>query len=311
MGLLMASRFSSSKASLKGPRNFRGQGEVPAGPPADSGARTHTGSAPQSRADARSRTQRPTVHSRPRVSADSRPAPTGAHADTRIHRQRAALTRRPQPARTEPPPPPPGGRRPAPPRAHGRPRPAHLPAVGPEGEAALPAAHGAAAAARPPAPRRGRLPRARVTLATRAAPPRPQAPGLSAPPRAAGQLPGAAARRKGRLFAQPAGRGRGLRGTFRVGTSEGGMGDAGRPALVGLERSSTPRPGRTELQTRFCGRHPVPAPPEPLGGGGGSVWPSPGGSSQRAGSRTWNPGSKWSAPCGQVLALPEPQHSHL
>lgn len=60
-------------------------------------------------------------------------------------------------------------------RARGRPHPVHLPSIGPEGEAALPAAHGAAAAAARlpiwPVRSRSRLPRARVTLATRAAPP--------------------------------------------------------------------------------------------------------------------------------------------
>ena len=99
--------------------------------------------------------------------------------------------------------------------------------------------------------------------------PWPQAPGLSAPPRAAVQLSGAATRRKGRLFVPPSGRGRGVCWTFRAGTwgrgggREGGIG-GGRGGVggrglrgggepLGRGQPSTPRPGRTQLQTPFCG----------------------------------------------------------
>ena len=94
-----------------------------------------------------------------------------------------------------------------------------------------------------PAPSRSRLPAPGSPWQPEPPRPRPQAPGLSATPRAAVQLSGAAALRKGRLFAPPSGREQGIRWTFRAGTSGLGGGRAGR----GLGGSGV---GRGEVRTR-------------------------------------------------------------
>lgn len=293
----MASLVPSSRASVKGPSSFGGQMEPPAGRPLTCllppplhmhpGVRTHRPSFLSTTSHVHklcralgTQTQKcPPLRSRPHTCSWTSNCNTQEHTHAHIQagrhctlrtdgNQLASHTSTNAQLRTEPPEPKPRHRRARalPPRARararGRPHPTHLPSVGPEGEAALPAAHGGAAAAARltiwPAPSRSRLPRARVTLATQAAPPLATSPGIVRVPAGCGPAAGGSRAERTACSRRPRAGGGGFAGLSQLGTTGAGLGVAsGEGAGRGVSGRTRPtlhpsNQGCTGLQTLFC-----------------------------------------------------------